>query len=110
MDYRHFVRILLMYDLPMSSSFDQRNYNRFHNMITRKGYDMINFSVYVKTCKNMFECNKQISLIKRTAPQYGNIRILKLTNKQYEQMMIIRGEQTYFEKTLSNNKLVIIDE
>lgn len=71
---------------------------------------MINFSVYVKTCKNEFECKKQLKHLKLNCPTYGNIRALKLTNKQYEQMEIIRGEKTDYERNLNNKRLIIIDE
>lgn len=109
-DYRHHMRLLIMYDLPMISSLDISTYNKFHNFIIKRGYDMINYSVYVKTCKNLHECNKQLKHLKRHLPHYGNIRALKLTNKQYEAMEILRGEKTHYEQNLSNQKLIIIDD
>lgn len=110
MDYRHHMRLLIMYDLPMTSSLDIHNYSKFHNFIITKGYDMINFSVYVKTCKNLYECNKQVRKLKMILPEHGNIRAIKLTNKQYETMEILRGEKTYHEQKLNNQKVIIIDD
>ncbi len=107
---REFMRILLMYDLPSISSFDHHQYSKFHRFIVKNGYDMINFSVYVKVTKSLFEANKQITYLKKNLPNQGNIRVLTLTNKQYENMLILQGEQTIKEKYVGHKNLIILDD
>ena len=52
--------------------------------------------------------NKQIiSKINKILPQKGNIAIIKITEKQYEDMIYLRGEQNRFDAIIGGKELII---
>lgn len=46
------MRLLLMFDMPVITPEDKQNYSQFRKKIIDDGFMMIQFSVYVRICKN----------------------------------------------------------
>lgn len=91
----NFLYILIMFDLPTASSKDIKKYTKFRKLILNDGFTMIQYSIYMRICKSNYSANAHIKYIKKIIPLKGEVRILKLTDKVYNSMEILRN----FEKT-----------
>lgn len=97
-----------MFDMPTITIEDRKNYTKFRDKLLDDGFIMIQYSIYVRICKNQDDIIKHISRVKLAAPPKGNIRLLQVTEKQYEQMIMLRGIKNDDEKE-SNNSMIIIE-
>lgn len=97
-----------MFDMPTITNEDKKNYTKFRDNLIDDGFIMIQYSVYVRICKNQDDIIKHTNRVKLFAPSKGNIRLLQITEKQYEQMLMLRGIKNDDEKE-SNNSMIIIE-
>ena len=103
-----FMRIILMFDMPTITIEDRKNYSKFRDNLIDDGFIMIQYSIYARICKNQDDITKHINRVKMFTPEKGNIRLLQITEKQYEQMIMLRGIKNDDEKE-SNNSMIIIE-
>lgn len=103
-----FMRLLVMFDMPVITAEDKREYTKFRNKLIDDGFMMIQFSVYVRICKNQDDVIKHVNRVKLMGPKRGNIRLLQVTEKQYEDMIMIRGIKSD-DESFSNDSLIIIE-
>lgn len=96
-----------MFDMPVITAEDRRRYSQFRKKLIDDGFIMIQFSVYVRICKNLDDVIKHTSRVKSFAPPRGNVRLLQVTEKQYEQMIMLRGIKHDEEKDSVNSLIVI---
>ena len=102
------MRILVFYDLPMTSKANRRAYTLFHKFLLKEGYDMLQFSVYGKLCNGHKSVDKNIQRIKYNLPANGNIRIIKITEKQYANMEFLVGTPTSQEIANRTDKQLLL--
>lgn len=87
------MRLILIYDLPVKDEIERKIYNLFHKNIIRLGFYMLQYSVYTKVIQNDTSFNQYISKIEKIIPAKGNISIIKITEKQFQNMIYLRGEK-----------------
>lgn len=46
------MRLLIMFDLPVETSKERREYRQFRKRLINEGFLMIQYSVYVRVCVN----------------------------------------------------------
>lgn len=97
-----------MFDMPTITIEDRKNYSKFRDNLIDDGFIMIQYSIYVRICKNQDDITKHINRVKMFTPEKGNVRLLQVTEKQYEQMIMLRGIKNDDEKE-SNNSMIIIE-
>lgn len=89
-----------MFDLPVETSEERRNYRKFRKALINEGFLMIQYSVYARVCidrKAASFLEKRIALL---APAKGLIQTLMVTEKQYNSMHFLAGE---FKKDVRNS-------
>lgn len=91
MNYR-FMRIIVMFDLPMNSLEDQRNYTEFRKCLISNGFLMLQKSVYCKMSINLSKADSVIQTIRKSMPRKGLIQILVITEKQFSSMQTYVGK------------------
>ncbi len=91
MNYR-FMRILVMFDLPMETSAEKRVYREFRKTLIKNGFLMLQKSVYCKLSINLTKVNSVINKIKANQPPNGIVQILVITEKQFASMEILVGK------------------
>lgn len=101
------MRLILLYDLPVSEDIDQKIYNKFHKDIIRLGFYMLQYSIYTKVVVNDTLQKQYISKIERIIPKKGNIILFKITEKQYQDIIYLRGEKNKFDVLVGGKELVI---
>ena len=92
------MRMIVMYDLPTNSKTDVKIAQQFHHFLLNQGYIMIQFSIYMKLCQNYDSVKIQVKKLKQTLPPHGNVRLLTITEKQYQSMEILIGEPSMAEQ------------
>ena len=97
-----------MFDLPVDTTDQQRAYRKFRKDIMSEGFMMIQYSVYVRTCPNRQFANQMEKRLQKIMPKEGNVRLLTVTEKQYEDMKIMVGSKKVTEEALSVERMIII--
>ena len=105
MSYR-FMRVMVLFDLPMLSSEDRRVYSKFRRRLMKSGFMMLQESVYVKMALNTTQVNQIISEVKKIKPEKGVVQVLSITEKQFQNMEHITG--TYQSEVLDSDERLVI--
>lgn len=106
MSYR-FMRIIVMFDLPVMTAHDRREYSKFRKYLIKTGFMMVQESIYCKLAQNTTVADGIIQGLKKNKPSDGLVQVLKITEKQYEKMDFIVGER-YSEVLDSDARLVVL--
>lgn len=99
-----FMRILLMFDLPVDTKQKRKIYSQFRKNLIKDGFDMIQFSVYQRICNGLDMVEKYMKKVEQYAPKKGAIRAMVMTERQFADMKIIVGSKTHQEKKLSSDQ------
>ena len=67
---------------------------------------MVQFSVYARTVRNNDDAKKYTNIIKGFLPEEGSVRIMCVTEKQYNSMEIVVGKKTEEENYLDTKELI----
>ncbi|WPC16987.1 CRISPR-associated endonuclease Cas2 [Pediococcus inopinatus] len=94
------MRLMVMFDLPVETSKDRRNYRKFRKALLNEGFLMIQYSIYVRVCVDKKSANLMEKRIATFSPPDGLIQTLMVTEKQYNSMIFITGE---FKKDVRNS-------
>ena len=97
-----------MYDLPVVSEKDKKIYSKFRRFLLNDGYIMIQFSIYSRICKNHDDILKHINRIRQNTPEKGNVRLLQVTENQYNNMLLLTGNK-FDDEFISNEALIVFD-
>lgn len=90
--------LVLFFDLPTKTEGERRVANRFRNDLLKDGYFRIQLSCYARICKGLDTVHKHIRRVKQFCPNKGSVRIIKVTDKQYGNMLTLIGERSISEK------------
>ncbi|WP_062107076.1 CRISPR-associated endonuclease Cas2 [Bacillus niameyensis] len=102
------MRLMLFFDLPMNTKEERRIYARFRKYLINNGFIMLQFSVYAKIFPNRTSLFQYIESLKRNLPSKGSIRIMAVTEKQYEKMLILVGGKSIQEEVMTDEPMVIL--
>lgn len=92
MSYRY-MRVVVFFDLPTESLEDKREYRIFRKFLIKKGFLMMQESVYCKLALNQTVSSALVEAIKSNKPKDGLVQILVITEKQFSKMEYICGEK-----------------
>ncbi|USS84804.1 CRISPR-associated endonuclease Cas2 [Fructilactobacillus ixorae] len=106
MRYR-IMRLIVMFDLPMDTSEDKRNYRKFRKELINEGFLMIQYSVYARVCVTKQSAQFTENRIKTFLPTRGLIQTLMVTEKQYNSMHFLVGEQKDDVRNTSDRTVVL---
>ena len=105
MSYR-FMRIIVMFDLPVVSAHDRKEYSKFRKYLIKNGFLMLQESVYCKLVSNSTMADSIIGNLKKNKPEKGLVQALKVTEKQFERMEYIVGD--YQTDVLDTDQRLVI--
>lgn len=102
------MRLIVVYDFPMQNGDDQRIYQIFHKNLIKMGFVMMQYSMYSKVIINDSSCTQIVSKIQGILPNQGNIILFKMTEKQYQDILFLRGAKNKQELVVGSKELVVI--
>ncbi len=85
--------VLVFFDLPTETKKDRKNYAVFRKRIMSDGFQMFQFSMYIRHCSSRENMNVHIQRVKNILPPKGHIGIMGVTDKQFGMMEIYRGKE-----------------
>lgn len=88
------MRIVVFFDLPVETAAERRAYRKFRMGLIRLGFMMFQKSVYVKLALNPTVQNSIMENVRRMKPESGTINMLCLTEKQFERIECVLGNNT----------------
>lgn len=86
------MRVLVFFDLPTESLEDKREYRKFRKNLIKRGFLMLQESVYVKLALNQTVAQTIIQYVRSCKPAKGLVQMLVITEKQYARMEQLVGE------------------
>ncbi len=81
----------VMFDLPVVEKEDQRAATHFRKALLDMGFEMAQFSVYMRFCTSQAQVDAYAKRVENALPQGGKVNILTLTDKQYERIVTFHG-------------------
>ncbi len=88
---------ILMYDFPMKTPRERKEYRRFRKYIIKKGYYQMQKSIYITGSATKEKIMLMEKHLIKTVPKQSSIRTLLLTEEQFKKMKILSGEMTLAE-------------
>lgn len=83
--------LLVMFDLPVKTKPQRREYTRFRNLLLANGCIQLQFSVYARFCVSRENADTYGRIIQPAVPNGGFVRILMVTDKQFGEMVSLYG-------------------
>lgn len=85
--------ILAFFDLPTETQKDKKAYTLFRKNLQKDGFTMFQFSIYVRHCASYENAEVHIKRVKSFLPEFGQIGILCITDKQFSQIELFYGKK-----------------
>jgi len=93
------MRIFVFFDLPVKDKRARYYASRFRRDLLNNGYNMLQLSVYYRICKGIDSVEKHIKSLTCYVPPKGSVRVLTVTDSQYERMFTLVGTKKLQEST-----------
>ena len=90
--YRY-MWLVVLFDLPTETKQDKRAYTVFRKHLLRDGFTKMQYSVYLRHCASQENADVHTTRVAGWVPDKGEIRIVTITDKQYERMRVFRGKR-----------------
>lgn len=100
------MRLLVFFDLPITSTSSRREYTRFRKYLIKDGFYMLQESVYSKICLNGSQVESYKRRLRENRPPEGLVQLLIVTERQYANMEYIVGASS--TNVLSTDERLVV--
>ena len=83
--------VLVFFDLPTETKAQRKIYAKFRKDILRDGFQMFQFSIYMRHCSSRENADVHVKRVKKILPAKGHVGIMCITDKQFGMMEIFYG-------------------
>ncbi|MDN6023204.1 CRISPR-associated endonuclease Cas2 [Lactobacillus helveticus] len=101
------MRLMIMFDLPMETAAERKEYRQFRKMLINEGFLMIQFSVYERVCVTRQAATFLENKIRKFVPSDGVVQSLMVTEKQYSDMHFLIGKPIKDVRNTSDRTVII---
>lgn len=85
--------VLVLFDLPTETKKDRKAHALFRKNLQKDGFTMFQFSIYVRHCASMENAAVHIKRVKSFLPEFGQVGIICITDKQFSQIELFYGKK-----------------
>ena len=85
--------VMVFFDLPTITKKDKKEYATFRKNLQKDGFTMFQLSIYVRHCASVENANVHIKRVKSFLPEYGNVCIITITDKQFGEIEVFVGKR-----------------
>lgn len=85
--------VMVLFDLPTTTPEERRAYTDFRCFLLDQGFEMAQYSVYVRHTTGIEAIRAIIRKVEMAVPPEGKIDVLQFTDKQYENIVCFRGRR-----------------
>lgn len=96
------MRLLVILS-PTDKWGTKTEYTKLRKFLHKDGYIRIAPEVYMRVVQNRKASEKHYRRIEEFAPNTGVVRLLRLTERQYNKIYMVSGQIDYQEKTVGVN-------
>ena len=75
-----------MFDLPTGTAKERKQASGFRNRLLDIGFEMSQFSVYLKYCASNEKADTVANRVQKQLPSGGKVDVLTITDKQFANM------------------------
>jgi CRISPR-associated protein Cas2 len=84
--------LYVMFDLPVGTKAERKAATKFRNFLLDEGFEMAQFSVYLRFAESKEAAEVFIGHIREALPMKGKVHIVTITDKQYGNARIFSGK------------------
>ncbi len=92
--------LFVMFDLPVGTKAERRRATQFRHALLDMGFEMSQFSVYLRFCAGKEAAEAFIRRIEQALPPSGKVHVVQITDKQFEKIRTFKGRKR--ERTPGN--------
>lgn len=85
--------LVAMFDLPVETRENRRDYVRFRNALLKDGFMMLQFSVYSRYIPSEEAAEAHRKTVRSVVPPLGQVRLIAVTDHQFGQMEVFYGRK-----------------
>ncbi len=85
--------MVVMFDLPVDTKAAIKEANDFRIRLKKDGFMMMQLSVYSRHCPSRENADVHERRIRKMLPPDGEVRIIRITDKQFGNMKIFHGKR-----------------
>lgn len=89
----HTMWVIVLFDLPTETKSERKAYAKFRKSLLEDGFSMMQFSVYMRHCGSDENAAVHIKRVKSALPEDGEVRIVKITDKQFGKIEVFHGKK-----------------
>ena len=86
--------LYVMFDLPVGTPRERKAATAFRKFLLDQGFEMAQFSVYLRFCESKEAAETHIGRIRDALPKSGKVHIVTITDKQYANARIFTGKKS----------------
>ena len=80
--------MVAMFDLPVVTKEEKRNYTRFRKRLQNEGFMRMQYSVYISFCTGEDEAKNLRKRVRAYLPPDGEVRLITITDRQFGKMEV----------------------
>ena len=85
--------MIVLFDLPVLTKKERKAATKFRNFLLDQGFEMSQFSVYMRFCTGKEHTERMTKTVERDVPPTGKVHVVYLTDKQYENIVCFDGRK-----------------
>ena len=85
--------LFVFFDLPVTTKKERKAATQFRKLIMNDGFSMMQYSVYIRHCGSYESAEMHIKRVKTFVPESGSVSILRVTDKQYSEIVNFYGKK-----------------
>ncbi len=83
--------LIVAFDLPVGTKAQRKSATDFRKWLLDDGYQMVQWSVYVRSCVSFARQETHLERLKRSLPPEGSVRAIFVTRAQWERSYVVQG-------------------
>lgn len=101
------MRLMIMFDLPVETAAERKEYRIFRKKLINEGFLMIQFSVYERVCVTRQAAIFLENRVRKFVPSGGVVQSLMVTEKQYNDMHFLVGKPIKDVRNTSDRTVIL---
>ncbi len=85
--------VIVMFDLPTDTPKARKQYSIFRKHLLNDGFNMMQYSIYIRHSASDENAHVHVKRIKSNLPPDGEVRIIKITDKQFSNIEVFYGSK-----------------
>ena len=85
--------VFVFFDLPTETKRDRKNYAKFRKLMLSDGFEMFQFSIYIRHSRSKENAEVHVKRVKSFLPPKGHVGIMYITDKQFGMIELFTGRE-----------------